>query len=332
MENSVRSNIARLQSQLSESTHPSARVRSALRDNSLSLPNPRVFRGETGEGELVVSKVGPFPKESVGWPAAVAPNETRGPISVLFAGSGLWIRGCEVSRRGSRISSIEMITAGDARYTQEGKTYLLRPGQVFLLHAGLNHSYGVGPSGYLLKRFVNIGGQLLEPLIRALGLRDCDLISPRFPNEVENLLKTIKKLTLIRSPRHHTKVGTALYELLLLLSESGDRPEYPRELRRAMEYLQKSMHRKWSRTELCDAVGVSPTALHRLFSTYLHTTPLRYSMDLKIKEAMNMLQTSTFSVKQVAQALGFPDPLYFSKVFARYSGMSPTQFRLKREK
>ncbi len=330
MENSVRSNIARLQSDLFGSFHLSAGARAALGDESVVLPNSRVFRGTTAEGDIAVTKVGPFPRESFGWRAAVVPDITREPISVLFAGSGCWIRGCEVSRRGSRICSIEMVTAGDAWYMQEGKRFLLRPGQVFLLHPGLNHSYGVGPSGYLYKRFVNVGGRLLEPLLASLGLHDCDLLSPKLPGEAQRQLKRIKELTLARGSRHRRKTGAALYELLLLLSEFGDTTDYPRELRQAMECLQNDTRRQWSRDDLCAAVGVNPTALHRLFSRHLQTTPLKYCMDLKIREAMTMLQSSTLPVKQIAMNLGFPDPLYFSKVFSRHTGMSPTNFRRKR--
>jgi len=284
MENSITSNISVSCTELYKSTRPTRQNQIILRDNSISLPQKRTFQGKTEEGYVQVNKVGTFPKESIGWHTTDASRKIQEPISVLFAGSGYWIRGCEVTRQGSEICSIEMVIAGDAWYTQEGKNYHLDPGQIFFLHPNMNHSYGVGPSGFLFKRFINVGGVYLKPILNALNLIDCNLISPKSPSEVKQLLKKIKTLTNTPSEKHRRKVGASLYELLLLLSESKHRSKYPQRLNQAMEYLQNSTHQKWDRNKLCDIAGVSATVLHRLFSQHLHTTPLKYFMKIKMRE------------------------------------------------
>ncbi|MDD3153755.1 MAG: AraC family transcriptional regulator [Victivallaceae bacterium] len=55
--------------------------------------------------------------------------------------------------------------------------------------------------------------------------------------------------------------------------------------------------------------------------------PMQYMMQLRLERAMRLLSYWNLSVKQVAEEVGFEDPLYFSKVFRRLYGKSPKHFR-----
>ncbi len=69
--------------------------------------------------------------------------------------------------------------------------------------------------------------------------------------------------------------------------------------------------------------------LRKLFQKEMGLTPLKYMMDLRMKRAGNMLGavwTREYSVAEVAENCGFSDALYFSRVFKKYYGCSPTEF------
>lgn len=69
--------------------------------------------------------------------------------------------------------------------------------------------------------------------------------------------------------------------------------------------------------------------LRKLFKKEMGSTPLEYMTQLRMKKAQTMLtamSTKDFSVSEVAQLCGYEDPLYFSRVFKKYYGLSPLRF------
>lgn len=73
--------------------------------------------------------------------------------------------------------------------------------------------------------------------------------------------------------------------------------------------------------------------LRKLFQKEMGMTPLKYMVDLRMKKAKSMLSaawTREYSVAEVAESCGFSDALYFSRVFKKYYGCSPSEFVKRR--
>ena len=60
-------------------------------------------------------------------------------------------------------------------------------------------------------------------------------------------------------------------------------------------------------------------------------TPMQYIISLRIESAMNLLGNTDYSISQVAEAVGYDNALYFSRIFRKYTGMSPSDYK-KRNK
>lgn len=81
--------------------------------------------------------------------------------------------------------------------------------------------------------------------------------------------------------------------------------------------------------ELAALAGMSPKYFCRAFSQMTGKTPIEYLNYYRVEQAGEQLLLTDCSVTDIALGCGFNDMSYFSKIFSRYKGMSPTVYRRK---
>ena len=59
----------------------------------------------------------------------------------------------------------------------------------------------------------------------------------------------------------------------------------------------------------------------------MKVTPMQYILQLRISVAKNYLESSNKNITEIADAVGYDNPLYFSRLFTKYTGMSPKEYR-----
>ncbi len=79
--------------------------------------------------------------------------------------------------------------------------------------------------------------------------------------------------------------------------------------------------------DLSDAVGLSPKYFCRFFKELTGTRPIDYVNRFRIESACVRLSLPRESINQIAYACGFKDPAYFTKLFKRYKGVTPKEYR-----
>lgn len=78
--------------------------------------------------------------------------------------------------------------------------------------------------------------------------------------------------------------------------------------------------------------NMSKSSFLHIFSKVMHTTPIKYLNEIKIKNAAVMLTETDMSISEIAAALGFSSPQYFSNTFLHYNRIRPTAYRRKKGK
>ena len=93
---------------------------------------------------------------------------------------------------------------------------------------------------------------------------------------------------------------------------------------KAMEQNYSIWYKNEEYAEMC---GISKYHFIHLFTECKGCSPSKYKSNLLMKKAAELIRVSSIPMNEIAEMLGFDDPLYFSKKFKSYYGASPSEYR-----
>lgn len=123
----------------------------------------------------------------------------------------------------------------------------------------------------------------------------------------------------------HLYAVTAL--LVKHLPENHDHIHDLRRITPVLEYIGQHYTRHISLQELSNLLHVCDNQLIRIFKHATGTTPTKYIMELRLKQAMDLLERTDMSVAQIADAVGFSNSNFMAKVFQSNLQMTPRDYR-----
>lgn len=133
-------------------------------------------------------------------------------------------------------------------------------------------------------------------------------------------------------------IKTYLEQLLIFLirqiTEENDAPIFPHKesaenyLVSAMKsFIEEKTNDVFRLNELCKKLGYSKSYLCELFHEQTGETLAAYAVKMKIKVARRLIREGNLNFAQISDTLAFDTPQYFTRVFKRVTGMSPTEFK-----
>lgn len=102
-------------------------------------------------------------------------------------------------------------------------------------------------------------------------------------------------------------------------------------VQRAKEYINENYKRDLSLDELSRELDISPYYFSKLFKEETGSNFVEYLTGLRMNRAKEMLKNDSLSMKEICAEIGYSDPNYFSRIFKKNVGLTPTEYR-EREK
>lgn len=119
-----------------------------------------------------------------------------------------------------------------------------------------------------------------------------------------------------------------LAELLRLAGASTQNDQRrPEELKRLALYVDRCFHEAPSVEQLASIISRSRSHVLKLFKRHLGISAKNYIIGRQMREARELLLSTTLSIAEVGTRAGISDPYHFSKLFRRVVGLSPRAFR-----
>jgi AraC-like DNA-binding protein len=77
--------------------------------------------------------------------------------------------------------------------------------------------------------------------------------------------------------------------------------------------------------ELVEKMSISRSLLHKKLSALTDQSAGDFITSIRLKKAAQLLQSSNKNISEVAYEIGFNDPKYFSRIFRKYFGTTPSE-------
>jgi AraC family transcriptional regulator of arabinose operon len=217
-----------------------------------------------------------------------------------------------------------------------GGRFSSTPGELVLIRPETLHDYGTEPGAGRWELIWShfhprphwhdwLGWPEVAPGVMRLALSD----TPMRQRIVERFFDA-HRLATGPHRRRAALAMNALEEVLLWCDTQNPRSTEskldPRVLD-AMNFICRSLDRKVTLDDVADAGGLSASRLSRLFKDQVGHTPQQFLELQRLTRAMQLMETTPLSIKEVAQRVGFDNPFYFTLRFKRHTGRSPKQWK-----
>ncbi len=183
--------------------------------------------------------------------------------------------------------------------------------------------------------WVHYTGDGIDALNRALnlGIANGPVLIPFNDKGLDIWQSIYQTLEMGYSIENMCNAGFCLYHLLATFLFPQKRLQS--EKKEDGDVISKTIHRmrdnitkKLSVEEMAASHSLSVSHFSNLFRKATGMPPIDYFIHIKMQRACQLLYTNDEKIREVATGLGYDDPYYFSRIFKKYIGSSPEQYRL----
>lgn len=254
----------------------------------------------------------------------------KNPINILGVGESFWNGNRKIERKVSDLTAIELVLDGEGVLENNGKTYELYAGDIFLLRRGTHHIYYNKQGKELHKLYITLSGDLPEILIdyylpeRNYVYHNCD---------AENIFRRIYDSATQFEDDYNAFLEECSPDIIRLLNTIAkcridENNEIVDEIR---EFLDSHIDKAFSLDMLSDKFEYSKNHIINIFKEKYGKTPYQYYTGRKLEKVKFYLINTNFLLGEISEKMSFSDSQYFSAWFKAQCGVSLTEFRKARK-
>ncbi len=218
------------------------------------------------------------------------------------------------------------LEAGSREYFVDDKFFSVTAGSFVLISPSKFHRTG---GAYALRTLVGFTYDFLAKTYSQTALKnllkcfDEVLICPP-----EHMQKDFKKtLKLMTDCKNETDFAIYLGMLLKQLASCKPAASYDKQISGIIAYINHHFSELHTLDQIADYMHISKYHLCRIFKDAMGITLIDYLNNIKVKNACNFLESTDKGILEISQLCGFNSLAYFSNVFKKITGYSPTKYK-----
>lgn len=221
---------------------------------------------------------------------------------------------------------------GQGKLIIDGREFVIDKNTGFFIRSGIAHEY-LPVQAPWETHWIGFDGALASSLLDTINFGQYGVYHLNETKYIDQLLSNIMLSVQSKSLHAGSRSSSLLYnflmEMRLVIRDYGSQESriVNSQLENTIAFMEQNIDRDVSLAEIADHISVSVQYLCRIFKQNLTISPYEYLVRIRINRAKEMLICEGTLIKDILAYTGFRDASYFSAVFKRYEGMTPTQFR-----
>lgn len=226
------------------------------------------------------------------------------------------------------------IASGKAHFYFHGQEEIVPAGNMVLYRPKEEQRYYYYGIDHTEVYWVHFTGNNVKNILKKYGLPEREhIIHTGTSLDYKKIyLQMIQELKL--SKPHYEEVLVHYLELLFIMISrlQGKKPKSQStfltdEMDHAVAHFHSNYNHSISIEQYARNHGMSVSWFIRNFKDYTGSTPTQYLLSLRISNAQSLLESTSYNITEIADIVGYDNPLYFSRLFKKQCGVSPTEFR-----
>lgn len=225
------------------------------------------------------------------------------------------------------------IAAGCAHFYFNGVERIIPKGNMVLFRPGEAQIYYLYASDKPETYWVHFTGSDVDVLLNYYQVprEENFFFSGISPDYQWHFRQMIQELQLQRT-NYEDLLNISLRHIFLIINrflkeENNVRTEILDEVERATHYFNENYNQQIIIEDYAKERAMTANWFIQSFKKTTKFTPMQYILSLRITNAMNLIDTTNYNMTQIASAVGYDNSMYFSRVFKKHTGMTPTEYK-----
>ena len=230
------------------------------------------------------------------------------------------------------------ISAGKLHLYVDGEERIITKGNMLLFRPGETQIYNLYSADKPETYWVHFTGSDVDTLLDYYGMpKDENVFFTGTSPDYQWLFKQmIQELQLCRV-NYEDLLNMNLRHIFLMINrflKEGTELDSDalNEVERATHYFNENYNQNICIKDYAADRHMSDCWFNRTFKKVTKVTPMQYIIQLRMTNALNLLEHTNYNIIQVANAVGYDDAYYFSRLFKKNVGVAPTEYRKRKDK
>ncbi|MBQ3103570.1 MAG: helix-turn-helix transcriptional regulator [Oscillospiraceae bacterium] len=227
---------------------------------------------------------------------------------------------------------LQYLAKGNMDVWIDGTPYTMTPGQAILYYPHTSYRYAMHGQEEVQYYWIHFTGFGAAELVEGCGIPNRTLLNIGTGTSLELDFEDIFRDFMVRDSCFDLSSAAKLTSICVAISRRSEAAasspaETDSRIYHSLTHIHKNYAHNLNIEELAAQEHLSPSRFRTLFKERTGLSPMDYLTALRINHARQLMSQTELTMREIADMVGYEDQLYFSRIFKKRTGFTPSAYR-----